>query len=141
LVVFLALLDYGIEETAHTLVHFHDGLGIFIGIPVKTVAMSGSIAFIHVHKDEVILIFLDPLHSLDRGFLVAVGQVPGIQSGGILVIDEIIYERVPRDGGGHLQATDGVLGGLEDRRFGNLSHIRLPVRVDQVIRRFVSSQE
>jgi len=137
----LAVLDYGIEETAHTLVHFHNSLRIFIGIPVEAMTVSSSITFIHVHKDEIIFTTLDPLLSLDRGFLVAVRQMAGIQSGAVLVVDEVIYERMPRDGGGHPEAAEGVLGCLEDRGFGDLSHIRLPVGVDQMISRFMSSEE
>ena len=57
------------------------------------------------------------------------------------MIDEVIYEWMPRDGSGHLDVAEGILDRLEDRRLGNLSHVRLPIRVDQMVGRFVASKQ
>ena len=137
----LAVLFYGIEQPTDALIHFHDSLRIFISVAIEAIAVASSVAFIHVYKDEIIVATFDPLLSLHRGLFVTVGQVFGIQCGGILMIDEVIYEWMPSDSSGHLDVTQGILCRLEDRGLGNFSHISLPVRVHQMVGWFMASKQ
>ena len=121
------MLDDGIEQSADALIHFHDSLRIFIGVAIEAIAVASSVAFIHVYKDEIIVATFDPLLSLHRGLFVTVGQMFGIQCGGILMIDEVIYEWMPSDSSGHPHVSEGILCRLEDRGLGNFSHISLPI--------------
>lgn len=135
------MLDDGIEKPADALIHFYNSLRIFIGVAIEAIAVASSVAFVHVYKDETIVATFDPQLSLHRGLFVTVGQVFGIQCGGILMIDKVIYEWMPSDSSGHLDVTEGILCRLEDRRLGNFSHVSLPVRVHQMVGWFMASKQ